>query len=117
MRFEGGLRAIDRTTGNVRWWFYNDQSLLASTDQPELAVLVLVEDNLDNPVAGNSGLGRNMFRGVSKLHGRQLFSQPIPSQYGIRYISIDSPDANVLDIGVQGMKIRLEGQPDEVSAQ
>jgi len=109
-RFEGGLRAVNRATGTVRWWIYNDVSLLASTDQPELGVLVLVSDSMSNPVGGNAPVSKNVFRSIAKVSGDELFSQSIPSQYGIRYISMDSPAANILDIGVQGMKIRMEAE-------
>ncbi|MGB4709745.1 MAG: PQQ-binding-like beta-propeller repeat protein [Fuerstiella sp.] len=108
MRFDGGLRAVARDTGSVRWWVYNDVTQLASTDQPELPVLVLVQDSMTNVVGANSAVSQNVFRGIAKLSGDQLFEQPVPSQYGIRFVSIDSPAANILDIGVQGMRVRLE---------
>ena len=114
-RFEGGLRAINRSTGNIRWWIDNDTSLLASTDQPELAVLVLVNDSLANAVGGNSAVSENVFRGISKLTGDELFRQSIPSQYGVRYVSMHSPAPNVLDIGVQGMRVRMKAEIAETT--
>jgi len=109
-RFEGGLRAVDRSTRKIRWWVDNDVTLLATTDQPELAVLLLIDDSPNPAIVGNSMASRNIFRGIAKLTGRELFKQAIPSQYGVRYLWISSPVPNTLDIGVQGMRVRLQGQ-------
>ena len=107
--FQGGLRAIDRETGQLRWWIHNDELLMSTTDQPELPVLVLIS----SPAAAvpNQGTSRSVFRGISKLTGKQLFNQIIPSQYGLRNLWLTSTARDTLDVGVQGLRIRLEGQP------
>ena len=111
-RFEGPLRAIDRSSGKLNWVMKNDAVLLAATDHPEIAALVLMEDSnqvvrrLPGQVAGQS-----LFRGISKLTGEEFFRQAVPSRFGLRYVRLDSPGPNVLDIAVYGMRVRMQGVP------
>ncbi len=108
-RFESSLRAVSRHDGSLRWWISNNAVLLASTDQPDLPILVLVDDfsQAANPVQVR--LTRNVFRGIAKLSGDELFKQAVPSKQGLRYAWLESSAPNSLDIAVHGMKVRILG--------
>ncbi|MDG2127326.1 MAG: PQQ-binding-like beta-propeller repeat protein [Fuerstiella sp.] len=106
-RFRSSLRAVSRQDGLLRWWIRNDGVLLASTDQPNLPILVLVDDA---PMVAIPAT-RNVFRGFAKLSGDKLFEQPVPSKQGLRYTWLDSFAPNSLDIAVHGMRVRVRAAP------
>lgn len=111
-RFEGPLRAIDRSSGKLSWVMKNDAVLIAATDHPEIAALVLMEDS-NQAVRRLPGqvVGQSLFRGISKLTGEEFFRQAIPSRFGLRYVRLESPEPNILDIAVYGMRVRMQGMP------
>ncbi|MDG1894460.1 MAG: PQQ-binding-like beta-propeller repeat protein [Fuerstiella sp.] len=106
-RFRSGLRAVSRHDGSLRWSIRDDRVLLASTDQPGLPILVLVNDS---PLVAKPS-ARNMFRAFSKLSGDELFKQSVPSKQGLRYTWLDSSAPNSLDIAVHGMRVRVRSTP------
>ena len=107
-RFQSGLRAVSRHDGSLRWWVRDDAVLLASTDQPNLPILVLIDAPVNaNPLQMRAT--RIVFRGVAKLSGDELFKQIVPSQQGLRYAYLNSSAPNSLDIAVHGMKVRMLG--------
>ncbi|MEQ9411920.1 MAG: PQQ-binding-like beta-propeller repeat protein [Fuerstiella sp.] len=106
MPFRGALRAIDRQSGSVVWTFVEDRELLATTDQADLPVMILIESR---PLPANAAARQNIFTGIMRLTGERLFQQTISSQYGLRYTSITSARPNSIDIGVYGTRIRLQG--------
>ena len=108
-RFESSLRAVSRHDGSLRWWIRNDAVLLASTDQPDLPILVLIDDAPLNANPAQMPLTRNVFRGIAKLSGEELFKQAVPSKQGLRYAWLGSSAPNSLDIAVYGMRVRLLG--------
>jgi outer membrane protein assembly factor BamB len=108
-RFDGGLRAVDRQTGELRWVTNDQTELLATTDQPELPLMVFIENTPFQPNQPVTMASQAVFRGIHKLTGTELFRQPIPSRYGLRYTSVSSAKANTLDIGVYGNRIRMQG--------
>ena len=110
-RFTSSLRAISRQDGSLRWWIRNNSVLLASTDQPGLPILVLVNDSPFNLNPAAQTATRNVFRGFAKLSGDELFEQSVPSKQGLRYTWLDSSAPNSLDIAVHGMRVRVRGTP------
>lgn len=114
VQFQGDLRAIDRRSGKPGWVMKNEGVLLATVDHPELATLVLMENAgrpAAQPVPGQALTSQNVFRGVSKLSGEDLFRLKLPSRLGLRFVQLDSPKANVLDIAVYGSQVRIQGTP------
>lgn len=110
LRFTGGVRAVDRETGEFRWGIAERGNLLATTDQPDLPLLVLIETTPIKGVQPVRTSNETVFRGVNKMTGTELFRQPVPSRYGLRYTWISSDAANTLDIGVYGSRIRMQGE-------
>ena len=110
-RFTSSLRAVSRQDGSLRWWIRNNGVLLASTDQPGLPILVLVNDSPVNVNPAAQAATRNVFRGIAKLSGDELFEQSVPSKQGLRYTWLDSFAPNSLDIAVHGMRVRVRGAP------
>ncbi|MCP4784370.1 MAG: PQQ-like beta-propeller repeat protein [Fuerstiella sp.] len=108
-RFQSSLRAVSRHDGSLRWWVRNDAVLLASTDQPNLPILVLIDDAPLNANPMQMRAARNVFRGIAKLSGDELFKQAVPSKQGLRYAYLASSAPNSLDIAVYGMKVRMLG--------
>lgn len=106
---EGGIRAVARDTGSLRWALEGDQTTLASTDQPELALLILVESQKLKADDNGSAAALNTFRGINRLSGRQVFNQAISSQLGLRYTQISSRRPDSIDLSVHGQSIRLTG--------
>ena len=107
--FEGDLSAVDRQSGQLSWHLKNTGPLMATTDQPELPILLLIEASSTG--AAGQTTGRRTFRGISKLTGKRLFRQSIPHLSDFRSLSITSPARNTLDIGVQGIRVRIEANP------
>jgi outer membrane protein assembly factor BamB len=110
-RFTSSLRAINRRDGSLRWWIRNNGVLLASTGQPALPILVLVNDSPVNLNPAAQAATHNVFRGFAKLSGGKLFEQSVPSKQGLRYTWLDSSAPNSLDIAVHGMRVRVRGTP------
>ncbi len=108
-RFQSSLRAVSRHDGSLRWWIRNDAVLLASTDQPDLPILVLVDDAPLNAIPVPMRVTRNVFRGIAKMSGDELFKQAVPSKQGLRYAWLESSAPNSLDIAVHGMRVRMLG--------
>ncbi|MCP4505129.1 MAG: hypothetical protein GY826_01880, partial [Fuerstiella sp.] len=81
----------------------------ASTDQPNLPILVLIDDAPLNANPMQMRAARNVFRGIAKLSGDELFKQAVPSKQGLRYAYLASSAPNSLDIAVYGMKVRMLG--------
>jgi len=106
MIFTGDLIALDRQSGDQRWRFSNRDVLMATVDQPELPIMVLLD--AARPLVMGQPSEPNTFQGISKLAGQQLFEQALPMQSNLQTLSIDSPAANVLDVGVQGLRVRFE---------
>ncbi|MEZ6129427.1 MAG: PQQ-binding-like beta-propeller repeat protein [Planctomycetaceae bacterium] len=104
--FEGELRAVDRETGSLSWSLHNDQVWLATTDQPELPLLVLVRDA--EPRGPGQSANHSRFRGITRNGGKDVFDVTIPSGY--RSLSLASPAPDTLDLGVQGLRVRLHGR-------
>lgn len=107
--FRGSLRAVDRQSGTLKWALSNDGVLMATTDQPELPVLVLISETESGALGGQSA-GHCQFQGISKSTGRQVFDQSIPLINGLRNLSLTSPAPETLDVAVQGLKLRLQGE-------
>ena len=83
MYFEGGMRAIDKKTGEVRWWLSNEKVLAATVEHGSPGFLVLIE-NRPLPGAPN-GLGsQSVFRAITRLGGEQLFEQSMLCPSGLR---------------------------------
>lgn len=110
LQFEGDLRAIDPGTGAVVWTFRGTKSYLATTDQPDLPVLVVISsEQINQGAAANSMAGVNHFHGLARVSGESVFRQVVSSQYGLRYLSLKSPRPNVIDLSVYGQRLRLTG--------
>lgn len=109
MRFEGEIRAVDRRTGNIRWRIANDGKTLVSTDQPELPVLIGIDSKPPAANGLNQTYTHNLFRAINKLTGDRLFSEVIPSRFGLRYLNIRSPKPGVVDVAVYGNQVRIQG--------
>lgn len=102
-----GLRMIDRGTGQLIMALQTPDRLVASTDQPELGLLVLMTESTST--ASPAGMVPSLMTGWSRVTGRQLFRQVTPSRYGSRFVDFRSPEANILDIALQGFRMRLDG--------
>jgi outer membrane protein assembly factor BamB len=111
MIFEGALIALDRETGKQQWEFGNSEVLMASTDQPELPIMLLIDAS--QRTADGQPTGRSIFYGVSKTAGKQVFKQSLPTQSSLRTLSLSSPAINILDIGVQGLRLRIETETSD----
>ena len=108
--FYGGVRAVDMATGKLAWSLAGEEPLLATSDQPELPLLILIASKVvTDEKAAATGM-QNVFRGITRLGGREVFQQPVASKYGLRYMSIDSARPDSVDIGVYGRRVRLTGQ-------
>lgn len=103
----GGLRMIDRDSGELVLALATEDRLVASTDQPELGLLVLTTET--GTVSTANGLVPSQLTGWSRSSGKQLFRQVVPSRYGSRFLDFGSPEPNVLDIALQGFRLRLDG--------
>lgn len=103
----GGLRMIDRESGDVVLALESEDRLVASTDQPELGLLMLMTET--GSVSTANGLIPSLMTGWSRSSGRQLFQQVTPSRYGSRFVDFNSPEPNILDIALQGFRLRLDG--------
>lgn len=106
MIFTGDLIALDRQSGEQQWTVSNSEVLMSTVDQPELPILVLV--SASKPLAAGQAIGSSTFQGISKLSGRTLFQQSLPMQSSLRVLSIDSPAVNSLNVGIQGLQVRIE---------
>lgn len=106
MVFTGDLIALDRQTGEQQWVISNRDLMMSTIDQPGLSVMVLIKAAVAE-VAGQPA-GRSTFYGVSKTTGEQLFEQSLPTQSNLRTLSLHSRAVNTLDIGVQGLRVRVE---------
>lgn len=103
----GELIAINRDSGKQRWSFHDSGHVMATTDEPGFPLLLVI----DAPSSAASGtvFQRSVFRGISKLSGKELFRQAIPTTSGLRTLSVVSPTANIIDLGVHGLRVRIDG--------
>lgn len=104
----GGLRMLNRDTGEIQLALETSERLIASTDQPELGILALLTEG--SSTANQGEVIPTMLTGWSRADGRQLFRQILPARYGSRLIKYGSPEANVLDVAAQQFSIRIDGR-------
>ncbi|MCR9200747.1 MAG: hypothetical protein NXI04_19090, partial [Planctomycetaceae bacterium] len=110
----GGLRMIDRQSGELVLALATEDRLVASTDQPELGLLVLMTETGSASTA--NGLVPSLLTGWSRSSGQRLFRQVAPSRYGSRFLDYSSPEPNILDVALQGFRLRLDGTSTTSSA-
>lgn len=105
--FTGELIAINRESGEQRWSFHDSGHVMATTDEPGFPLLLVID--APGSAANGTVFQRSVFRGVSKLSGKELFRQAIPTTSGLRTLSLVSPTANIIDLGVHGLRVRIDG--------
>lgn len=103
---EGGVQAIDRRTGQLRWFQDSDNLALATCDQPELPLFLLVEE--DSVTGAEPAVSRHLFRGIGKLTGEELFRKPVSSRFELRYLWTTAGNNHDLDVEVYGNHVRVE---------
>lgn len=115
LTFSGGLRAIDAQTGQLRWHLEGpaDQHYLATTDQPELPLLLVIESTPVQTQQGTTSGVQNVFRGIRRIDGRESFRHPVPSRFGLRYTSFTAPDSTRLNLGLYGRRVEVSAQDRE----
>lgn len=121
LAFVGGLRAIDGQSGRLAWHLEGaaDQQQLATTDQSELPLLLVIESTPVLNKQGTTSGVQNIFRGIRRTDGWEAFRQPVPSRFGLRYTSFTTPAPHTLNIGLYGRRIEVRAaepaDPDSTS--
>ena len=114
MEFTGDLQAIDRRSGEQTWSVQSDADLFATTDEMNLPLLLLIRPPVRN--ADGTIPSQSIFQGIIKLSGKRVFKQTIPTQGGLRMLSLTSKTVNSIDVGVPGLSMRIQGKPGTAEA-
>ncbi len=108
--FEGGVRAVDRQSGEVRWTIDGDGQGIATSRKPGLPVMVIIhEERLPGP-PNQQQISRTAFRGIGKMSGAELFDAVIPTRFNVTAAWISSDRHQALNIQVYGNHVRMEPQ-------
>ncbi|MEZ6061057.1 MAG: PQQ-binding-like beta-propeller repeat protein [Planctomycetaceae bacterium] len=106
--FAGGIRAVDRQSGTVRWVVDENTSGVVATDQPGLPVIVIVHnEDTPGPLPQRQFSGTG-FRGIRKMSGSRLFDGVIPTRFNIAAAWVSTDRHHALNIEVYGNQVRLE---------
>lgn len=112
LAFQGRLRVVSRESGRLIWSSTGGGQQFATTDQPDLPLLILIDGQRlqkDNP-ASMATVFR--IRGLRRTDGTEVFRHTIPSQSALRYLDIASTKPDSVDVAVNGQRVRMNAISD-----
>lgn len=110
----GVLVALSRETGEPRWKVELPDEVLATFDQPQSPILLLIRTEqhaLNQPrVPGvflQAGIPRLSFQGILKTNGRRLLEHRLSARYPVPFLRMMTKGSDTVDIEVYGARVRF----------
>lgn len=110
----GVLVALSRETGEPRWKVELEDEVLATFDQPQSPILLLIRTEqhvMNQPripgVFLQAGIPRLSFQGILKTTGRRLLEHRLSARYPVPFLRMMTKGSDTVDIEVYGARVRF----------